>query len=152
METLRRESPIWKGWSMIKISWHGWMQKKSEKPSENRFGGKQIPKKMQEGCNTNNSLKQLNDPVQKGNPKCHQKTSSSAQNVAFVSQSKSSTNKVKSGFTGAYSTCTPSTSSTNIPEKEVLCCVFADEVYYSSLPKQSEGLRTCFHEELEQIE
>ncbi|GJW12734.1 putative reverse transcriptase domain-containing protein [Tanacetum coccineum] len=29
------------------------------------------------------------------------KTSSSAQNVAFVSQSKSSTNKVKSGFTGA---------------------------------------------------
>ncbi|GJW80304.1 retrovirus-related pol polyprotein from transposon TNT 1-94 [Tanacetum coccineum] len=33
---------------------------------------------------------------------------------------KSSTNKVKSGFTGAYSTCTPSTSSTNIPEKEVL--------------------------------
>ncbi|GJW68543.1 hypothetical protein Tco_0122967 [Tanacetum coccineum] len=47
------------------------------------------------------------------------KTSSSAQNVAFVSQSKSSTNKVKSGFSGAYSSCTPSTSSTNIPEKEV---------------------------------
>ncbi|GKB44561.1 hypothetical protein Tco_0889503 [Tanacetum coccineum] len=47
------------------------------------------------------------------------KTSSSAQNVAFVSQSKSSTNKVKSGFTSSYSTCTPSTSSTNIPEKEV---------------------------------
>ncbi|GKC13140.1 hypothetical protein Tco_1009922 [Tanacetum coccineum] len=39
------------------------------------------------------------------------KTSSSAQNVAFVSQSKSSTNKVKSGFSGAYSSCTPSTSS-----------------------------------------
>ncbi|GJU53020.1 ribonuclease H-like domain-containing protein, partial [Tanacetum coccineum] len=55
------------------------------------------------------------------------KTSSSAQNVAFVSQSKSSTNKVKSGFTGAYSTCTPSTSSTNIPEKEVLAG-FADEI------------------------
>ncbi|GJX12622.1 hypothetical protein Tco_0204380 [Tanacetum coccineum] len=36
------------------------------------------------------------------------KTSSSAQNVAFVSQSKSSTNKVKSGFSGAYSSCTPS--------------------------------------------
>ncbi|GJW76351.1 hypothetical protein Tco_0138033, partial [Tanacetum coccineum] len=30
------------------------------------------------------------------------KTSLSAQNVAFVSQSKSNTNKVKSGFTGAY--------------------------------------------------
>ncbi|GJX11512.1 hypothetical protein Tco_0201371 [Tanacetum coccineum] len=54
------------------------------------------------------------------------KTSLSAQNVAFVSQSKSSTNKVKSGFFGAYSTCTPSTSSTNVPEKEVLAG-FADE-------------------------
>ncbi|GJS43128.1 hypothetical protein Tco_0568171 [Tanacetum coccineum] len=58
------------------------------------------------------------------------KTSSSAQNVAFVSQSKSSTNKVKSCFTRAYSTCTPSTSSTNIPEKEALAG-FADEVIYS---------------------
>ncbi|GJU02737.1 hypothetical protein Tco_1113075 [Tanacetum coccineum] len=48
------------------------------------------------------------------------KPSSSAQNVDFVSQSKSSTNKVKSGFSGAYSSCTPSTSSTNVPEKEVL--------------------------------
>ncbi|GKA32018.1 ribonuclease H-like domain-containing protein, partial [Tanacetum coccineum] len=57
------------------------------------------------------------------------KTSSSAQNVAFVSQSKSSTNKVKSGFTGAYSTCTPFTSSTNIPEKEALAG-FADDKFY----------------------
>ncbi|GJT16214.1 putative reverse transcriptase domain-containing protein [Tanacetum coccineum] len=55
------------------------------------------------------------------------KTLSSAQNVAFVSQSKSSTNKVKSSFIGAYSTCTPSTSSTNIPEKEALVG-FADEI------------------------
>ncbi|GJR90646.1 hypothetical protein Tco_0214657 [Tanacetum coccineum] len=55
------------------------------------------------------------------------KTSSSAQNVAFVSQSKSSTNKVKSSFIGAYSTCTPCTSSTNIPEKEALAG-FADEI------------------------
>ncbi|GJZ24240.1 putative ribonuclease H-like domain-containing protein [Tanacetum coccineum] len=54
-----------------------------------------------------------------GKPRCSKK-SSSAQNVAFVSQIKSSTTKVKSGFTGAYSTCTPSTSTTNIPEKEVL--------------------------------
>ncbi|GJY46663.1 hypothetical protein Tco_0435726 [Tanacetum coccineum] len=75
------------------------------------------------------------------------KTSSSAQNVAFVSQSKSSTNKVKSGFTGAYSTCTPSTSSTNISEKEVLAG-FADEVIYSLFAKQSEDL-TYFHEDLE---
>ncbi|GKB18513.1 reverse transcriptase domain-containing protein [Tanacetum coccineum] len=43
-----------------------------------------------------------------------------------ISQSKSSTNKVKSGFTGAYSTCTPSTSSSNILEKEALAS-FADE-------------------------
>ncbi|GKA38681.1 ribonuclease H-like domain-containing protein [Tanacetum coccineum] len=75
------------------------------------------------------------------------KTSSSAQNVAFVSQSKSNTNKVKSGFTGAYSTCTPSTSSTNIPEKEVL----ADEVIYSLFAKQSEDW-DLLHEDLEQID
>ncbi|GJX78193.1 ribonuclease H-like domain-containing protein [Tanacetum coccineum] len=37
-----------------------------------------------------------------------------------IRTSKSSTNKVKSGFSGAYNTCTPSTSSTNAPEKEVL--------------------------------
>ncbi|GKD25428.1 ribonuclease H-like domain-containing protein [Tanacetum coccineum] len=54
------------------------------------------------------------------------KTSSSAQNVAFVSQSKSNTNKVKSDFNSAYSTCTPSTSSSNTPEKEALTG-FADE-------------------------
>ncbi|GJR63697.1 ribonuclease H-like domain-containing protein [Tanacetum coccineum] len=78
------------------------------------------------------------------------KTSSSAQNVAFVSQSKSSTNKVKSGLTGAYSTCTPSTSSTNIPEKEVLAG-FADEVIYSLFAKQSEDW-DLLHEDLEQID
>ncbi|GJU17968.1 hypothetical protein Tco_1145934 [Tanacetum coccineum] len=44
------------------------------------------------------------------------KSSASAQNVAFVSHSKSSTNKVKSGHTCAYSTYTPSTSSNNILE------------------------------------
>ncbi|GKD29496.1 hypothetical protein Tco_1240274, partial [Tanacetum coccineum] len=78
------------------------------------------------------------------------KTSSSAQNVTFVSQSKSSTNKVKSGFTGAYNTCTPSTSSTNIPEKEVLVG-FADEVIYSLFAKQSEDW-DLLHEDLEQID
>ncbi|GKG22524.1 hypothetical protein Tco_0387827, partial [Tanacetum coccineum] len=74
------------------------------------------------------------------------KTSSSAQNVAFVSQSKSSTNKVKSGFTGTYSTCTPSTSSINIPKKD-----FADEVIYSFFAKQSEDW-DLLHEDLEQID
>ncbi|GJS06323.1 hypothetical protein Tco_0363119 [Tanacetum coccineum] len=63
---------------------------------------------------------------------------------------KSSTNKVKSGFTGAYSTCTPSTSSTNIPEKEVLAG-FADEVIYSLFAKQSEDW-DLLHEDLEQID
>ncbi|GJV54796.1 hypothetical protein Tco_1455801, partial [Tanacetum coccineum] len=54
------------------------------------------------------------------------KSSASAQNVAFVSHSKSSTNKVKSGHTGAYSTCTP-TSSNNFQEREVPAG-FADEI------------------------
>ncbi|GJV77076.1 ribonuclease H-like domain-containing protein, partial [Tanacetum coccineum] len=66
------------------------------------------------------------------------KTSSSAQNVAFVSQSKSiALIQVKSGFTGAYNTCTSFTSSTNVPEKEVLAG-FADEVIYSLFAQQSE--------------
>ncbi|GJX65903.1 putative ribonuclease H-like domain-containing protein [Tanacetum coccineum] len=78
------------------------------------------------------------------------KTSSSAQNVAFVSQSKSSTNKVKSGFTSTYSSCTPSTSLTNTPEKKALAG-FADEVIYSLFAKQSENW-DLLHEDLEQID
>ncbi|GJS83265.1 ribonuclease H-like domain-containing protein [Tanacetum coccineum] len=78
------------------------------------------------------------------------KSSASAQNVAFVSHSKSSTNKVKSGHTGAYSTYTPSTSLNNIPEREVPAG-FADEVIYSLFAKQSEDL-DLLHEDLEQID
>ncbi|GJR32822.1 ribonuclease H-like domain-containing protein [Tanacetum coccineum] len=78
------------------------------------------------------------------------KSSASAQNVAFVSHSKSSTNKVKSGHTGAYSTYTPSTSSNNIPEREVPAG-FADEVIYSLFAKQLEDL-DLLHEDLEQID
>ncbi|GKB71489.1 ribonuclease H-like domain-containing protein [Tanacetum coccineum] len=78
------------------------------------------------------------------------KSSTSAQNVAFVSHNKSSINKVKSGYTGAYSTYTPSTSSNNIPEIEVLAG-FADEVIYSLFVKQSEDL-DLLHEDLEQID
>ncbi|GJW38599.1 hypothetical protein Tco_0064444 [Tanacetum coccineum] len=77
------------------------------------------------------------------------KSSASAQNMAFVSH-KSSTNKVKSGHTGAYSTYTPSTSSNNIPEREVPAG-FADEVIYSLFVKQSEDL-DLLHEDLEQID
>ncbi|GJV58856.1 hypothetical protein Tco_1464956 [Tanacetum coccineum] len=54
------------------------------------------------------------------------KSSVSAQNVTFVSHSKSSTNKVKSGHTGAFSIYTP-TSSNNIPEREVPAG-FANEI------------------------
>ncbi|GJU39179.1 hypothetical protein Tco_1192136 [Tanacetum coccineum] len=78
------------------------------------------------------------------------KSSASAQNVSFVSHSKSSTNKVKSGHTGAYSTYTPSTSSNNIPEREVPAG-FSDEVIYSLFSKQSEDL-DLLHEDLEQID
>ncbi|GJT88007.1 putative ribonuclease H-like domain-containing protein [Tanacetum coccineum] len=46
--------------------------------------------------------------------------------------------------------CTPSTSSTNIPEKEVLAG-FADEVIYSLFAKQSEDW-DLLHEDLEQID
>ncbi|GJS78466.1 putative ribonuclease H-like domain-containing protein [Tanacetum coccineum] len=78
------------------------------------------------------------------------KSSASAQNVAFVSQSRSSTNKVKSGLTGTFSTCNPSTSSSNIPEREAHAG-FADEVIYSLFAKQSEDL-DLLHEDLEQID
>ncbi|GJV87323.1 ribonuclease H-like domain-containing protein, partial [Tanacetum coccineum] len=54
------------------------------------------------------------------------KSPASAQIVAFISHSKSSTNKVKSGNIGAYSTCTP-TSSNNFQEREVPVG-FADEI------------------------
>ncbi|GJW26112.1 putative ribonuclease H-like domain-containing protein [Tanacetum coccineum] len=49
-----------------------------------------------------------------------------------------------------FNSCTPSTSSTNIPEKEVLAG-FADEVIYSLFAKQSEDL-DLLHEDLEQID
>ncbi|GJY76079.1 hypothetical protein Tco_0481195 [Tanacetum coccineum] len=78
------------------------------------------------------------------------KSSASAQNVAFVSHIKSSTNKVKSGHIGAYSTYTPSTSSNNILEGEVIVG-FTDEVIYSLFAKQSEDL-DLLHKDLKQID
>ncbi|GJR51491.1 ribonuclease H-like domain-containing protein [Tanacetum coccineum] len=62
---------------------------------------------------------------------------------------RSSTNKVKSGHTGAYSTYTP-TSSNNIQEREVPAG-FTDEVIYSLFAKQSEDL-DLLHKDLEQID
>ncbi|GJV71874.1 ribonuclease H-like domain-containing protein [Tanacetum coccineum] len=78
------------------------------------------------------------------------KSSANAQNVAFVSHSKSNTNKVKSGHIGAYSTYTPSTSLNNILKREVPVG-FADEVIYSLFSKQLEDL-DLLHEDLEQID
>ncbi|GJW25221.1 hypothetical protein Tco_0039032 [Tanacetum coccineum] len=78
------------------------------------------------------------------------KSSASAQNVALVSHSKSSNNKVKSGHTGPYSTYSPSTSSNNIPKREVPAS-FDDEVIYSLFAKQSEDL-DLLHEDLEHID
>ncbi|GJZ81303.1 ribonuclease H-like domain-containing protein [Tanacetum coccineum] len=84
------------------------------------------------------------------------KSSTSTQNVAFVSHSKSSTNKVKSGHTGAYSTYfffyyfPFSSAKTHIPEREVPAG-FADEVIYSLFAKQSEDL-DLLHEDLEHID
>ncbi|GJT74633.1 ribonuclease H-like domain-containing protein [Tanacetum coccineum] len=49
-----------------------------------------------------------------------------------------------------FNSCTPSTSSTNVPEKEVLAG-FADEVIYSLFAKQTEDL-DLLHEDLEQID
>ncbi|GKD96333.1 hypothetical protein Tco_1380230 [Tanacetum coccineum] len=72
------------------------------------------------------------------------KSSASTQNVAFVSHSKSNTNKVKTSHTGAY---TPSTSSNNILEREVPAG-FANEVIYSLFAKQSKDL-DLLHEDLE---
>ncbi|GJV85686.1 ribonuclease H-like domain-containing protein [Tanacetum coccineum] len=96
------------------------------------------------------STKDANHKVFKQELISTSKSSASAQNVAFVSHSKSSANKIKSGYTGAYSTYTPSTSSNNIPEREVPAG-FADEVIYSLFAKQLEYL-DLLHEDLEQID
>ncbi|GKD00770.1 hypothetical protein Tco_1171044, partial [Tanacetum coccineum] len=77
------------------------------------------------------------------------KTSASAQNVAFVSQSRNNTSKVKSGYSTAHSTYSPS-SSNNKQEKEVPAG-FADEVIYSLFATQSKDL-DLLHEDLEQID
>ncbi|GKD07538.1 hypothetical protein Tco_1187223, partial [Tanacetum coccineum] len=70
--------------------------------------------------------------------------------TCIITLGKSSTNKVKSGHTGAYSTYTPP-SSNNIQEREVPAG-FADEVIYSLFAaKQSEDL-DLLHEDLEQID
>ncbi|GJZ25718.1 hypothetical protein Tco_0826830 [Tanacetum coccineum] len=78
------------------------------------------------------------------------KSSTSAQNVAFISHSKGSSNRVKTGHTGDYNTYTPSTSSNHVSEREAPA-VFADEVIYSLYAKQTEDL-DLLHQDLEQID
>ncbi|GJT01114.1 hypothetical protein Tco_0822283 [Tanacetum coccineum] len=81
-----------------------------------RFGGNANSKKMQKAV-----FKQQFEAFKISNSEGLEKGMTVANSYFLNWKScKSSTNKVKSGFTGAYSTCTPSTSSTNIPEKEVL--------------------------------
>ncbi|GJS63741.1 ribonuclease H-like domain-containing protein [Tanacetum coccineum] len=105
----------------------------------------------QTGCETTLSIDDLynNLRVFEQELTSTSKSSASAQNVAFVSHNKSNTNKVKSGHTGAYNTCTP-TSSNNFPEREVPVG-FVDEVIYSLFAKQSKDL-DLLHEDLEQID
>ncbi|GKC75214.1 hypothetical protein Tco_1125988 [Tanacetum coccineum] len=79
------------------------------------------------------------------------KTFSCAQNVVFVSQSKSSTNKVKSGFFTCLQYLHPSTSSTNL-QKKSSCCWFVDEFIYPSLAKQSEDWDDASMKRPEQID
>ncbi|GJS41616.1 hypothetical protein Tco_0566659 [Tanacetum coccineum] len=69
-----------------------------------RFGGNANSKKMQKAV-----LKQQFEAF----------TISSSEGLEKGYDSKRSTNKVKSGHVGAYNTCTPSTSSNNIQEREV---------------------------------
>ncbi|GKC08993.1 ribonuclease H-like domain-containing protein, partial [Tanacetum coccineum] len=76
------------------------------------------------------------------------KASTSAQNVAFVSQSKNNTNRTKSGFSSAYNSGTPSPSSSKVQGKAP--AGFADEVIYSLFANQTEDL-DLLHEDLEQI-
>ncbi|GJS58217.1 hypothetical protein Tco_0653001 [Tanacetum coccineum] len=87
--------------------------------------------------------------IQNGNSKKRISTGKDGVVECFHSICKSITNKVKYGYSGAYSTYTP-TSSNNIPEREVLAG-FADEVIYSLFAKQSEDL-DLLHEDLEQID
>ncbi|PWA94003.1 hypothetical protein CTI12_AA064530 [Artemisia annua] len=74
------------------------------------------------------------------------KSSSSAANVAFVGQGKTSTNKVSSGSfnTGSYA------SSSNNKERDDLPG-FADEVLYSLFARRSEE-RDLIHDDLDQID
>ncbi|GKD62066.1 hypothetical protein Tco_1299575 [Tanacetum coccineum] len=94
------------------------MQKKSGKPSELGL--------VLEAHGAEVSNEDANHKVFESDIKGTSKASASAQNVAFVSQRKSSTSKVKS----AYSTYSPSTFLNNKQEKEVPAG-FADEVIYS---------------------
>ncbi|GKD30900.1 ribonuclease H-like domain-containing protein [Tanacetum coccineum] len=114
-----------------------------------RFGGNANLKKMQKAV-FKQQFEAFSISSSEGLEKGASKASASAQNVAFVSQSKSSTSKVKSGYPTAYSTYSPFTSSNNMTEKEVPAG-FADEVIYSLFATQSEDL-DLLHEDLEQID
>ncbi|GKA13129.1 hypothetical protein Tco_0692775 [Tanacetum coccineum] len=120
-----------------------------------RFGGNANSKKIQKALEAHGAEVSTKD----ANHKFLRSLPPAWSNLAMTMRTKSDvdtlsiddlTNKVKYGFTGAYSTCTPSTSLTNIPEKEALAG-FADEVIYSIFAKQSE-VWDLLHEDLEQTD
>ncbi|GJY57510.1 hypothetical protein Tco_0456625 [Tanacetum coccineum] len=148
----KKENFNWKGWGLIRVASQQFLLAEIQAVKGKNDDAKRSGKPLELGydrfptvtfsigsygadVSTGDAIHIVFEQEIQGAPK----PSSSAQNVAFVSQSKSSTNKVKSGFSGAYSSCTPSTSSTNVPEKEVLAG-FADEVIYSLFAKQTEDL------------
>ncbi|GJX44317.1 hypothetical protein Tco_0260993 [Tanacetum coccineum] len=120
-----------------------------------RFGGNANSKKMQKAI-FKQQFEALtissSEGLEKGYDRFQQLLSQLEAHGAEVSteDANHNTNKVKFGFTGAYSTCNPSISSTNATEKEVLAG-FVDEVIYSLFAKQTEDL-DLLHEDLEQID
>ncbi|GJX63623.1 putative ribonuclease H-like domain-containing protein [Tanacetum coccineum] len=101
---------------------------------------------------SNNSLKHLQYPVQKGEIPSVSKTSSSAQNVAFVSQSKApSIIRLSIGFNGATVLALLLLLQPIFLKIEVPLLVLLIEVIYSSCQNNQRNW-DCFHEGLDQID
>ncbi|GKD70992.1 ribonuclease H-like domain-containing protein, partial [Tanacetum coccineum] len=122
-----------------------------------RFGGNANSKKMQKALEAHGAEVSTEDanykflrslPPTWSNLAMTMRTKPDVDTLS-IDDFKSSTNKVKSGHTGAYNTCTP-TSSNNFQERE-FPAGFADEVIYLLFSKQSEDL-DLLHEDLEQID
>ncbi|GJS40825.1 hypothetical protein Tco_0565868 [Tanacetum coccineum] len=119
-----------------------WCSPKQQQPHPNvtipllpDFGVVTIPKEHMRRFHRMDDAKEIWEAIRtrfggNANSKKMQKAVFKQQFEAFIissSEGKSSTNKVKPGFTSTYNTCTPSTSLNNTPEKEALAG-FADEI------------------------